>query len=346
MPPRSWLFVVSLLAASALCGAEARSQQSVGTLDFFGLRRLTEAEVRAKLKLKEGDPYRSGDAKSIIADLQQIPGVWQASLAPITVDGSGKLCLFIGIQEEGVAGFALRETPSGEKRLPDEMARLYRDTMQAWSAAVKNGTGTEEHSQGHALSKDPALRKFQDNTVAALKENAPLVQELRDVLASSSQAFDRGAAAWLLGYAPDKKQIVADLAAAARDPDGTVRNNATRGLGVIADYAAAKPKLGIEIDPAVFIAMLGSVTWTDRNKASFLLDGMTKSRPAGLLAALRKRALPELNEMARWKSEGHSGSAILILGRIAGWKDNAIIQAWQKGEAEKVIAAAAATKLE
>ncbi len=47
-----------------------------------------------------------------------------------------------------------------------------------------------------------------------------------------------------------------------------------------------------------------------------------------------------LVEMARWKSEGHAMAAFIILGRIAGYSDEAAEAAWHRGEREEVIGAA------
>ena len=59
-----------------------------------------------------------------------------------------------------------------------------------------------------------------------------------------------------------------------------------------------------------------------------------------LLARLRKEALVPLVEMARWKSEGHAQPAFVLLGRIAGYSDDAANAAWDRGERELVISAA------
>jgi hypothetical protein len=47
-----------------------------------------------------------------------------------------------------------------------------------------------------------------------------------------------------------------------------------------------------------------------------------------------------LVEMARWKSDGHAKPAFVILGRIAGYSDDAANAAWVRGERELVIGAA------
>jgi hypothetical protein len=334
------LLLSSVLFAAAAFGAEKARQESVGSLDFFGLRRVTEAEVRAKLKIKEGDVFQRSEVKARVGELETIPGVRRVTLTPITVDGSGKLKIFVGIQEEGSRGFTLRKRPTGTHRLPEELAQIYHEFGAALGPAVRAGNATEDHSQGHSLSANPEMRKVQEAAVVALKTHQAVVEE---VLKSSSHDDDRRAAAWLLGYARDKKAITPALVDAARDADSSVRNNATRALGVIATYAAAHPNLGITIDPAVFLEMLGSVTWTDRNKVSFLLDGMTKNNPE-LLRTLRAQALPELIEIARWKSEGHAFPAIRILGRIAGWDDQRTMRAAAEGGLEKIIMAATAAK--
>jgi hypothetical protein len=79
-----------------------------------------------------------------------------------------------------------------------------------------------------------------------------------------------------------------------------------------------------------------------RRPQAFLLDGISKSNATALLPTLRARALPELIEMARWKSEGHAFPSVRILGRIAGWDDNQTLKVWREGGLEKIIAAGAA----
>jgi uncharacterized membrane protein len=333
--------IVALVACTTVEAQPApRPGETVGTLDFFGLRRLSELDVRAALKIEEGDPFERDAMGSLVAKLEKIPGVRKATVTPVTVDGTGKLSVFIGVQETGAAGFTLREPPEGTQRLPDALAQTYRDFMAALGPSVQKGGDREDHSQGHALNSSPQLRKPQDLAIVQLEANTAAV---RDVLRSSRFEQDRAAAAWLLGYAPDKKAIVPDLVEAARDADATVRNNATRALGVIAELAAAQPRLGISIPPDLFVDMLHSVTWTDRNKVSFLLMSMTNSGEPELLRMLRARALPELVEIARWKSKGHALPAALILGRIAGWKDEHTAEVWNEGGAEKIIAAAMTT---
>lgn len=297
--------------------------------------------MRAALKTKDGDAFTRDDAGRLAAEVRKIPGVAQASVAPITVDGSGRFRIFVGIREEGVAGPQWREAPTGDVRLTDALRKINDDAMAANGPAVRRGGAYEDNSQGHSLSKDAELRKPQEAAVEALKTQAPLV---RDVLLTSGSPEDRRAAAWLLGYAPDKKAVVADLVTASRDPEGGVRNNAARALGAIAVYAEKNPALGISIPHEVYLGMLNSIVWTDLNKASFVLMELTKKHDPRLLRELREQALPTLSEMARWKSDGHAYPAIRILGHLAGWKESAVQLAVKDGKIEELIAAASAVK--
>ena len=123
------------------------------------------------------------------------------------------------------------------------------------------------------------------------------------------------------------------------DSDADVRNNAMRALAVFANAApAARPKTPIPSDG--FIALLHSPVWTDRNKASWALAGLSERREPRLLEQLRRDAIVPLVDMARWKSPGHAGPAVTILGRIAGLSDEATAAASTPAEREAVIKAA------
>jgi hypothetical protein len=63
--------------------------------------------------------------------------------------------------------------------------------------------------------------------------------------------------------------------------------------------------------------MIHSIVWSDRNKGTSVLEGLTRSRNKELLISLKKNSLPELIEMAKWRSMGHAYSAFYMLGRIA-----------------------------
>ncbi|MGA3204574.1 MAG: hypothetical protein ABSF12_18940, partial [Bryobacteraceae bacterium] len=114
-----------LLCLDGLACAQA---PRLDTLDFYGLRKTTEAQVRTAVAVKEGDPLPSskGDAEE---RLDQIPGVVESHLEAV-YDG-GKMILYVGLEERGAPHFDLRETPEGDMRLPDKISAEYRSFVEA-----------------------------------------------------------------------------------------------------------------------------------------------------------------------------------------------------------------------
>jgi hypothetical protein len=156
------------------------------------------------------------------------------------------------------------------------------------------------------------------------------------VLRSSADAQQRIVAAHLLGYATKSDEQLVALVRASHDPDDTVRNNAIRALGVL---ASSDPKEAARIPAAGFIAMLNSGSWTDRNKAGFLLDVLSEGRDPKLLGRLRAEALDSLIEMARWRVAGHANFARILLGRVAGIEENHLQQLVAAGQVDAIIKA-------
>jgi hypothetical protein len=62
--------------------------------------------------------------------------------------------------------------------------------------------------------------------------------------------------------------------------------------------------------------MAGSGIWSDRNKASFVLEALSQSNGPRLAAQIKSEAWEPLLEMACWRS--HFAPARIILGRIGG----------------------------
>lgn len=329
--------------AGAKDTAETRPQvtpgDTIGIVDFYGLRAVTQQQVRNVLGLKEGDrvPQSASEAGEAVQCLEKVPGVVRARLERVCCDQNGRVILFIGIQEKGAPRFIYRPAPTGRAALPPEMVVTYHRFDEALAASVQRGDVGDDVSQGHSLAANPAVRAIQKQFLA---DAAAHLGTLRQVLRNSSVAEQRQMAAWILGYAPDKQEVVNDLLDAVRDADEGVRNNATRVLMAIAALAQRQPERGIHIEATPFVAMLNSIVWTDRNKAALVLMSLTANRPAQVLDQLREQALPSLVEMARWKSLAHAQAAYFLLGRVAGLEENALWQAWTRGERERVIARA------
>lgn len=309
----------------------------IGTIDYYGLHTVTASQLRAKLNLKDGD-IASMDTKGAALRLEQVPGVARAYVTIVRNSGNEKASLFIGIEEKNTPHFDYHPVPAGTVMLPKQMTEAYAQLIQAMPNALANGAD-EDDSQGYALIQDATMLPLEQKMIAFAASD---MGTLRDVLKNSADANQRIAAAWIIGYTPDKRAIIADLLNAIRDPDSTVRNNATRSIAVIAEFASDRPEMGIRIDPSPFIEMLNSLIWTDRNKATAVLLALTEKPSPETLQMLRERALPALTEMARWK-DSHYEDALQLLGRIAGLDEKEIQAAVDHGERERVIALAAAT---
>lgn len=308
----------------------------VDVIDFYGLHKTPEAKVREAIGVKEGDPLppSKGDVEE---RLDTIPGVAESHLE--AVYDSKKMILYAGVEERGAPHFDIREAPEGDMKLPEAMTKEYRNFVEAAAAASRNKIVAEDLTQGHARSADPETRKIQDRFPLFATEH---LAELRDVLRNSADEDQRAVAAYIIGYAPNKLDVINDLQYALKDADAGVRANATRSLVAIEVLAKLDPKLGIKISPTWFIEMLNSLSWSDRNRAVGALQILTDQQDQAILDQIRERALPSLIDMARWKTLGHALPPYLLLGRVAGLPEDQVQAAWSRGDREWVITQATA----
>ena len=313
------LLFVFLLCAQPLL---AQSPQ-IAIIDFYGIGRVSRAEVRIALGYRPGDPApTAAEEGDLLQSLRDVAGVRDASLHLIQV--GGRLILYVGIEEEGSELLAYSPAPDEDLQLPDQVIADYRAFHQALRVAVTAGRAGEDHSQGHSLLLDPPARALQLKFVEHAAAHFDL---LRSVLAEAGDSGQREIAAMVLAYAEDKKALLPPLLAAVRDPGPAVRNNAVRALGILASYAQDRPELAREISPAPFVEMLRSLAWTDRNKALMVLFFVTKSRHPATLAAVGA-GWDALLEMACWQHEGHALVAFMIVARIAGVAEAEIFSRW------------------
>jgi hypothetical protein len=326
----SWLIFLALM----LPAPQDSQIPPIGIIDFYGLRSISEQQIREALQIKEGDSL-SGDTKEAKRRLESLPSVAEARISRVCCD-AGKIILFIGIREKGVPSLQFRPAPQGKVRLPQDVVQAGDDFQKALSNAVLKGAG-EDTSHGHSLSNDPVMRAVQERFITFAARDLKL---LRDVLRHSADAEHRALAAEVIAYTANKQAIVNDLVEATRDPAGGVRNNAMRALSVMAKSARQTTKQPIKIPVRPFIEMLNSSEWTDRNKSSYALLALTDKRDPAILSELRQRALPSLVEMARWKSSGHAYAPFALLGRVVGFQEDEINAAWERGDRASFVEAA------
>jgi hypothetical protein len=329
-----------LLAVVIRAGAESSGEElPIGIIDFYGLGRVSESEARRALTVKEGDTVSllGDEPPAFMAEserrLSALPGVGRAHVEFVCCD-AGRWIVYVGLEGSGDGTTHFRPAPRGTVRLAADIVRAGSDFDRVFMEAIQAGDAAEDRSLGHALNHDPATRAIQERFIGYAARD---LKDLRRVLRDSSDAQQRALAAQVLGYVAHKQEVVGDLVYAMSDSSGEVRNNAMRALALFAGMApsAGRPLVRVPAEP--FVGLLRSLVWTDRNKASLALMGLTARRDPDLLEKLRREAIVPLVEMARWKSEGHTGPALTILGRIGGLSDEAIATALERGEREGMI---------
>jgi len=320
--------------------AASAGQPPIGIVDFYGLRTISVAEARQALRIKEGDVIPGAEGLERFKQdaeqrLESLPRVGEARLNFVCCNAD-KTILYVGIREKGTPALAYRTSPQGKVRLPEDVRKAGDDFQHAFMEAVEKRDFQEDDSQGYALDHYPAVHAVQEHFVILAAKNFSV---LRDVLDNSSDPHERALAAQVIAYGGNRQAAAQDLAEAVHDPDGEVRNNATRALWLMARYAEKHPESHITISAEPFVDMVNSIDWTDRNKSSLVLVPLTESRDPALLRLLGKDALPSLVEMARWKAEGHAFGACVILGRIANLEEDTLKKQCSS-DREAVISAA------
>ncbi|HTE30506.1 MAG TPA: HEAT repeat domain-containing protein [Chryseolinea sp.] len=319
----------------------ARSQSpQVGIVDFYGARSI-KADVRKCLPFKENDtikflltyPDTTGYAKlkqTVVGCLLSHPEIKQAKMEFVCCVDE-KWMVFIGVSAKPLT--VKKNLKTRDIHLAAEVTRTYDSMGVLLLTAIQSGAAGEDDSQGHALSNYAPLRKLEERFISYSAKHVDL---LRDVLKFSVHPHERAVAASAIAYYHDKSAIANDLSDAAGDESEDVRNNAIRALGIIIDYLQQKPNQNIAISPDPFIALMNSIAWTDRNKSIIVLRALSSKRDPKLLLKLKNEALEPLIDMASWRSEGHAMAGYVVLGRIAGWKEEEIFESAKKDRSEMI----------
>jgi len=325
------ILIVSLFTA-LLLPAQA---PKVGVIDFYGVRKIPESRLRKALGFSEGQPL-PGSKGDIEDRLDKVPGVIESHLEATCCE-QGKVVLYVGIQEKGATHFELRTPPEEDIALPQEIHDAYQEFLARVNDAVHVGQTAEDLTNGHSLMAYPEARAAQEKFIELAARD---VKVLRNVLRNGSDPEERAIAAYVIGYAPKKSDIVNDLQYALTDPDETVRSNAIRAMAALAVKARLDKHADFKVEPTWFIEMLNSLIWTDRNNAAVALVTLTDDRNPSVLDELRERALQSLIEMARWKKLEHALPAYILLGRVLNLPEKQLQDAWSAGQRETVIAQA------
>ena len=310
-------FLLSLIFLLPGCFSPARSAPSIeetqnakvpiSGIYYFGYQGLDLDKIKETVPLKINDKV---DTMSLLQKRDQyfkdtidLVGKPLTDVALVsTLNGS---VLFIGLPGKSNSEM-LTYLPVGKKRVspPAEIAKTYREYMAKLTPYL----------QAPDQKKKLEMKSLQEQMK---QQSISKRAELRRSLLESSDGLDRGVAAYALGLVAMEPADFEALTRAANDSSSLVRNNATRELG---ELIQAKPELAAKV-PAhaieTYVDMINSRTWTDRNKAIFMVIDLTKTRNQKVLALLKAKALPSLREMCLWP-EGYAQPALQLIGRIGG----------------------------
>lgn len=322
------LFVLILLGTISDAGA----QPVVGIIDFYGLKTTQEAGVRKALRITEGDTLRV-TTDSLQKRLTQRQGVYGANVSSVCCV-EGRSVLFVGVQEGPGRDYPWKKIEGKKIKLPSLLTAKYAGYLTALKTAVSKGDNGDDFSAGHSLFRNPALKKVQTDFIPLANK---YFAQLSNVLQHSAFEEQREAAATIIAYAGDKQKVAGQYYEAVTDPSPNVRNNVFRAVTGLGVYAASHKGFRLRLRSDLFVWMLNSSYWSDRDKALFSLMAITENRDTALLQEIKAGALPSLIEMANWKSTGHAVLAYVLLGRIAGMPEEEIFTAWNGNRKEAVF---------
>ena len=329
--PQIFYFVCRLLAFSAVC-LVASAQPKIGYIEVYGVRKIGKEKVLKTLGVAPGGALPKSRV-DLEEKLEAVDGILLSQVEAYCCD-EGQMALYIGIQERGTPIFEYRPRPIEELNLPAEVTDAYAEFTTALARAAAAGNLAEDLTSGHSLMRDPDCRDIQEKFVAL---TGSYLAELQAVLARSSDTGQRTTAAYVLGYAADKKKVIDDLQGGLRDQEQDVRLTSARALRAIAVLGRDK-SLGITIRATWFVEMLNSTSLGDRLEGARTLNLMFEELSEGTVLQIKDRALPSLFEMAHWRHLPHALPAYLLLGRVAAIPEADMTVAWDEGKRDEMLA--------
>ena len=328
-------FCCILALAFSLAASADDITPRVGTIEIYGVHKVSVEKIRKALGVEEGGPLPSReDAEDRI---DKISGVLASRIEAACCDNR-RTILYVGVQEKDAPHFNFHPAPTGDVTLPDQIVDQYHTFLDTVSESIHGGPADEDLTNGYSLMADSACRQLQMDFISIAEQNLNLLDR---VIRESSDPEQRIIAAYMLQYGPrtpHAAKIMLDaLQYGLQDQEDSVRQNSLRSLQAIAVGAKLHQEQQIHIEPTWFVELMNSVVWSDRHNASLVLVDLTESRDPDTMALLRQRALDSVIEMARWHDLEHALPAFILAGRLAGLDEKQIQDAWVAGNREPVI---------
>lgn len=312
-------------------------QGTLAAIDVFGARHVSNEELVATAGFVLGSPVTFGSAEfgeQLEAATQRLKERYRfafVAVSPISYFGAspdaGKVFITIDVVEPEDAG-RLKFAPEPSKDIPDPdglIAAWLDYSKAAWSLQRSGQLRPPFTCKGGmhcALGfNHPDLEHREEVFI----EKAPgRVAKLTAVLRSDRNHERRAAAAYLLAYAKDRKQVINALLPSIGDPSSGVRNNVMRVLVMIQQNADT---VVVPLKPV--LRAMRFPTTTDRNKAAYLLAGIAKHASAADRTRIARELGDMLLVMAAMKQPNNRDPAIDILKAISGEDHGTDVTAWR-----------------
>ncbi len=148
----------------------------IGSIDMYGLRKVSEADIRKALGFEVGGPGPVSESE-VIERLESVPGVARADLEGICCGEDGTILVYVGIEETPASKREYRPDPVSEVELPAEIAETYQEFFDAFEKAILKGDMGDDLSQGHSLMNNPAIRRVQERFIVLADKHMEKLRE-------------------------------------------------------------------------------------------------------------------------------------------------------------------------
>jgi hypothetical protein len=312
-------------------------QGTLAAIDVFGAKHVSNEELIATAGFVVGSPVTFASQEFG----EQIEGASQrlkeryrfafVDVSPISYFGTspdaGKVFITIDVVEpEDARRLKFAPEPSKDIPDPDGLIAAWLDYEAAVWPLQRSGALKPPYTCKGGMHcalgfNHPDLEHREDLFI----EKVPgRVTQLTAVLRRDRNHKRRAAAAFLLAYARNRKQVVNALLPSIDDPKSSVRNNVMRVLVMIQQNADT---VVVPLKPVLHA--MHFPTTTDRNKAAYLLAGIAKHAPAADRARIARELGDMLLVMAAMKQPNNRDPAIDILKAISGEDHGADVAAWR-----------------
>jgi hypothetical protein len=312
----------------------------VGAIEIYGARKVPLQKIEKALGIKAGDLLPSREqAEDRINKVNNI----LVSRVEAACCAGHDMILYVGVQERDAPHMEYHPSPTGNLQLAPSLMANYRRFLDEVEDSMRAKNADEDLTNGYSLMADPDCRHIQEGFVAEVKADLPNVAE---VVRQSADPEQRAAAVYLLQYAPRGARttpvMINGIQWGLQDDDDTVRDTAMNSLRAIMVGAKLHPDQEIHFEATWLVSLMNSVVWSDRLHASQALEALTESsQNPEALSLLRSEALQSVIEMARWRDLNHALPSFMLAGRLAGFDEARIKEAWVNDDRAAVLEAAA-----